>query len=80
MLGLIFCISEAGWLTADVARRDRLAGSVDRGQDGLGCHFAGLEDDGSVLVTPLGFVTWGCWPLMARITSTADFVTWDAFE
>jgi hypothetical protein len=23
---------------------------------------------------------WGCWPLIARITATADFVTWDAFE
>ncbi|CAL9675772.1 hypothetical protein SUDANB15_07750 (plasmid) [Streptomyces sp. enrichment culture] len=23
---------------------------------------------------------WGCWPLMARITATADLVTWDAFE
>ncbi|WP_372412346.1 hypothetical protein [Streptomyces luteireticuli] len=21
---------------------------------------------------------WGCWPLMARITTTADLVTWDA--
>jgi hypothetical protein len=23
---------------------------------------------------------WGCWPLMARITVTADFVVWDSFE
>ncbi|MFD4652655.1 hypothetical protein [Streptomyces sp. NPDC058441] len=23
---------------------------------------------------------WGCWPLMARITATADLVTWDSFE
>ncbi|WP_432180886.1 hypothetical protein [Streptomyces sp. NBC_00063] len=23
---------------------------------------------------------WGCWPLMVRITTTADLVTWDAFE
>ncbi|MFD5426916.1 hypothetical protein [Streptomyces sp. NPDC127084] len=23
---------------------------------------------------------WGCWPLMARITATADLVTWGAFE
>ncbi|MFF3215864.1 hypothetical protein ACFYYB_35265 [Streptomyces sp. NPDC002886] len=23
---------------------------------------------------------WGCWPLMARITATANLVTWDAFE
>ncbi|WP_329021712.1 hypothetical protein [Streptomyces sp. NBC_01423] len=23
---------------------------------------------------------WGCWPLMVRITATADLVTWDAFE
>ncbi|MFD5326900.1 hypothetical protein [Streptomyces sp. NPDC127092] len=23
---------------------------------------------------------WGCWPLMADITTTADFVVWDAFE
>lgn len=23
---------------------------------------------------------WGCWPLMARITVTADLVTWDSFE
>jgi hypothetical protein len=23
---------------------------------------------------------WGCWPLMARITVTADLVVWDSFE
>ncbi|MEU9994177.1 hypothetical protein [Streptomyces sp. NPDC050848] len=23
---------------------------------------------------------WGCWPLMARITTTTDLVIWDAFE
>ncbi|GAA0617932.1 hypothetical protein GCM10010394_55270 [Streptomyces crystallinus] len=23
---------------------------------------------------------WACWPLMARITATADFVIWDGFE
>lgn len=23
---------------------------------------------------------WGCWPLMARSTATADTVTWGAFE
>ncbi|MEU5323789.1 hypothetical protein AB0G67_44700 [Streptomyces sp. NPDC021056] len=23
---------------------------------------------------------WGCWPLMARITTTADLVGWDSFE
>ncbi|GHF08791.1 MULTISPECIES: hypothetical protein [Streptomyces] len=23
---------------------------------------------------------WGCWPLMARITMTADLVAWDSFE
>jgi hypothetical protein len=23
---------------------------------------------------------WGCWPLMSRITVTAELVTWDSFE
>ncbi|GAA2966681.1 hypothetical protein [Streptomyces enissocaesilis] len=23
---------------------------------------------------------WGCWPLLARITATADLVIWDSFE
>ncbi|MFJ8506302.1 hypothetical protein [Streptomyces avermitilis] len=23
---------------------------------------------------------WGCWPLMASITVTSDYVTWDSFE
>ncbi|MEU6663036.1 hypothetical protein [Streptomyces sp. NPDC046821] len=23
---------------------------------------------------------WGCWPLMARISTTADLVIWDSFE
>ncbi|MER5901602.1 hypothetical protein ABT150_16170 [Streptomyces mirabilis] len=56
VLGLVFCISEAGRLTAEVARGDRLAGGVDRGQDGSGCHLACLEDDGATFVTLLGLV------------------------
>lgn len=64
VLGLVFCIPEAGRLTADVARRDGLAGGVDRGQDGLGCHLAGLEDNGATLVTLLGLVAnFRGWPV-----------------
>jgi hypothetical protein len=46
-------------------------------------HFLGRSTDAMGPKTPvLGCECgeWGCWPLMARITATADLVTWDAFE
>ncbi|MGW2303300.1 hypothetical protein [Streptomyces sp. NPDC001809] len=46
-------------------------------------HFLGRSTNAMGPKTPvLGCECgeWGCWPLMARITPTADFVTWDAFE
>jgi len=46
-------------------------------------HFLGLSTSAMGPKTPvLGCECgeWGCWPLMARITATADLVTWDAFE
>ncbi|MFD0312459.1 hypothetical protein [Streptomyces sp. NPDC127119] len=46
-------------------------------------HFLGLSTSAMGSKTPvLGCECgeWGCWPLMARITATADLVTWDAFE
>ncbi|MFE0678672.1 hypothetical protein [Streptomyces sp. NPDC058867] len=46
-------------------------------------HFLGLSTGVMGPKTPvLGCECgeWGCWPLMARITATADLVTWDAFE
>jgi hypothetical protein len=46
-------------------------------------HFLGRSTNAMGPKTPvLGCECgeWGCWPLMARITATADCVTWDAFE
>ncbi|MEQ8145942.1 hypothetical protein [Streptomyces sp. OP7] len=46
-------------------------------------HFLGLSTNAMGPKTPvLGCECgeWGCWPLMARITATADLVTWEGFE
>ncbi|MEY9969579.1 hypothetical protein ABIA33_007668 [Streptacidiphilus sp. MAP12-16] len=46
-------------------------------------HFLGQSTDAMGPKTPLlgcECGEWGCWPLMARITVTADVVTWDCFE
>ncbi|MET7890199.1 hypothetical protein [Streptomyces mirabilis] len=46
-------------------------------------HFLGRSTNAMGPKTPvLGCECgeWGCWPLMVRITATADLVTWDAFE
>jgi hypothetical protein len=46
-------------------------------------HFHGRSTDAMGPGTPvLGCECgeWGCWPLMARITVTADLVTWDSFR
>lgn len=46
-------------------------------------HFLGLSTNAMGPKTPvLGCECGecGCWPLMVRITATADLVTWDAFE
>ena len=46
-------------------------------------HFHGRSTDAMGPKTPvLGCECgeWGCWPLMARITATAELVTWDCFE
>ncbi|GGY14380.1 hypothetical protein [Streptomyces xanthochromogenes] len=46
-------------------------------------HFLGRSTNAMGPKTPvLGCECgeWGCWPLMARIAATTDFVTWDAFE
>jgi hypothetical protein len=46
-------------------------------------HFRGQSADPVGPKTPvLGCACgdWGCWPLMARITVTADLVIWDSFE
>lgn len=46
-------------------------------------HFRGLSTDAMGPGTPLlgcECGEWGCWPLMARITVTADLVIWDSFE
>ncbi|MER7755422.1 hypothetical protein [Kitasatospora sp. NPDC097643] len=46
-------------------------------------HFLGLSSGAMGAKTPvLGCECgeWGCWPLMARITTTADLVGWDTFE
>ncbi|RBQ19409.1 hypothetical protein DP939_15950 [Spongiactinospora rosea] len=46
-------------------------------------HFLGRSADATGPKKPvLGCKCgdWGCWPLMARITATADLVTWDSFE
>ncbi|MDV9171137.1 hypothetical protein R6V09_13510 [Streptomyces sp. W16] len=46
-------------------------------------HFIGRSTNAMGPKTPLlgcECGEWGCWPLMARITATADLVTWDSFE
>ncbi|MFJ5610619.1 hypothetical protein ACIQCJ_14675 [Streptomyces sp. NPDC093221] len=46
-------------------------------------HFHGRSTNAMGPKTPLlgcGCGEWGCWPLMARITSTPELVTWDSFE
>jgi hypothetical protein len=46
-------------------------------------HFHGRSTDATGPKTPvLGCECgeWGCWPLMAQITVTANRVTWDSFE
>jgi hypothetical protein len=46
-------------------------------------HFHGRSTDAMGPKTPLlgcECGEWGCWPLMARITVTADLVIWDSFE
>lgn len=46
-------------------------------------HFLGLSTGAMGAKAPvLGCECgeWGCWPLMARITATADLVSWDTFE
>lgn len=46
-------------------------------------HFRGLSTDAMGPGTPLlgcECGEWGCRPLMARITVTADLVVWDSFE
>jgi hypothetical protein len=49
----------------------------------MGDHFHGRSAEAMGPKTPvLGCACgeWGCWPLMARITVTADLVVWDSFE
>jgi hypothetical protein len=46
-------------------------------------HFLGRSTNAMGPKTPVlgcDCGVWDCWPLMARITATADFVTWDSFE
>ncbi len=46
-------------------------------------HFLGRSTDAMGPKTPvLGCECgeWGCWPLMTRITATANLVIWDSFE
>ncbi len=46
-------------------------------------HFLGRSTGAAGPKTPLlgcACGEWGCWPLMARITVTADLVIWDSFE
>ncbi|MEV6671749.1 hypothetical protein [Streptomyces sp. NPDC051162] len=46
-------------------------------------HFHGWSTDAMGSKTPVlgcSCGEWGCWPLMTRITTTADAVTWDSFE
>ncbi|NUS53904.1 MAG: hypothetical protein HOV66_03440 [Streptomycetaceae bacterium] len=45
-------------------------------------HFSGMSTGAMGPGTPLlgcECGEWGCWPLMARITMTADLVVWDSF-
>jgi hypothetical protein len=49
----------------------------------MGDHFPGRSAGAMGPKTPVtgcACGNWGCWPLMTRITVTADLVIWDFFE
>ncbi|MFD5095154.1 hypothetical protein ACFWMR_31440 [Amycolatopsis thailandensis] len=43
-------------------------------------HFHGRPGDAKTPLLGCECGEWGCWPLLARITTTDDLVIWDAFE